>query len=167
MPASTSPATTTSAATPAATRPDGAPDVGTLAFELRGALAPIWRRLIHEKTLPLGKSRALVRLEAVPDGGATSASLAASEQITPQSMAAIVADLVADGLVERTRDPHDRRRLTLTITDAGRDAVAEDRRATHGWLASAVAERLDDQDRAALAAVLPVLHKLTDEVTDV
>ncbi|ROS75312.1 MarR family winged helix-turn-helix transcriptional regulator [Cellulomonas sp. PhB143] len=145
--------------------PSPAPSTASeLAFELRAALGPIYRRLLAEKTLPLGQSRVLLALSA--RGGATSSELAAAEGITPQSMAAIVADLTERGLVARTRDTADRRRLTVTITSSGLEEIERDRHATQGWLAATVAARLDDGDRAALAAALPVLRRLTEEDTD-
>ena len=132
-------------------------DTAELAFGLRDALGPIYRRLISEKSLSIGQSRALNRL--ANDGPATSSALAASELITPQSMAVIVADLDRAGKITRTADPRDGRRMTIEITAAGRDALEADRRATHTWLASAVAT-LDDDDRATLAGAIDVLHRL-------
>ena len=72
-------------------------DTAELAFDLRDALGPIYRRLIAEKSLSIGQSRALNRL--ANDGPATSSALAASEFITPQSMAVIVADLERAGRI--------------------------------------------------------------------
>ncbi|WP_028049286.1 MarR family winged helix-turn-helix transcriptional regulator [Cellulomonas sp. URHD0024] len=132
-------------------------DTAGLAFDLRDALGPIYRRLIAEKSLSIGQSRALNRLANV--GPATSAALAASEHITPQSMAVIVADLERAGRITRSADPTDGRRMIIEITEAGRAAVEADRRATNTWLAAAVAS-LDDDDRVALAGAVDVLRKL-------
>jgi len=132
--------------------------VAELAFELRAALGPIYRRLTAEKSLPLGQTRVLNAL--VAQGGTTSSALATAERITPQSMAAIVADLEARGYVTREQDPHDGRRRVVLVTQDGRAALERDRNAMSGWLASAMLERLDDDERAALAAVVPVLLKL-------
>ena len=132
-------------------------DTAELAFHLRDALGPIYRRLISEKSLSIGQSRALNRL--ANDGPATSSALAASELITPQSMAVIVADLERAGRVTRSPDPTDGRRMIIEITPVGRAAVDADRRATNTWLASAVAT-LDDDDRAALAGAIDVLRRL-------
>ena len=128
-----------------------------LAADLRDALGPIYRRLISEKTLSVGQSRVLSTLAA--GGPTTSASLALSERITPQSIAVIVGDLERQGRIARTHDATDGRRLIIEITDAGREAIAVDRHATHTWLAAAVGE-LDDEDRAALARAVGVLRRL-------
>ncbi|WP_426593517.1 MarR family winged helix-turn-helix transcriptional regulator [Cellulomonas sp. McL0617] len=132
-------------------------DTAALAFDLRDALGPIYRRLLTEKSLSIGQSRALNRL--VQDGPATSSALAASEFITPQSMAVIVADLERVGRITRTPDPTDGRRMIIEITPDGRAAVDADRHATNTWLAAAVAS-LDDDDRAALAGAVDVLRTL-------
>ena len=132
-------------------------DTAELAFDLRDALGPIYRRLIAEKSLSIGQSRALNRL--ANDGPATSSALAASEFITPQSMAVIVADLERAGRVSRSSDPTDGRRMIIEITAVGREAVDADRHATNTWLAAAVAS-LDDDDRVALAGAVDVLRKM-------
>ncbi|RLV48229.1 MarR family transcriptional regulator [Nocardioides mangrovicus] len=60
---------------------------------------------------------ALTVLERHPD--MTSAHLARRSFVTAQSMADMVTTLRERGLVERHRDPDDRRRLVLALTDAG------------------------------------------------
>ena len=132
-------------------------DTAELAYDLRDALGPIYRRLISEKKLSIGQSRALNKLAL--DGPATSSSLAASELITPQSMAVIVADLERQGRLTRRADPTDGRRMIVEITQVGREAVEADRRATNTWLAAAVAT-LDDADRSTLADAVGVLRRL-------
>jgi DNA-binding MarR family transcriptional regulator len=73
---------------------------------------------------------ALTVLERHPD--LTSAQLARNSFVTNQSMADMVTVLEARGLIERHRDPADRRRLVIALTAAGRrllrkyrDRVAE------------------------------------------
>lgn len=73
---------------------------------------------------------ALTVLERHPD--LTTAQLARNSFVTNQSMADMVTVLEARGLIERHRDPADRRRLVIALTAAGRrllrryrDKVAE------------------------------------------
>jgi DNA-binding MarR family transcriptional regulator len=61
---------------------------------------------------------ALTVLERHPD--LSSAQLARSAFVTAQSMADMVAALEGRGLLERHRDPNDRRRLMLRLTADGR-----------------------------------------------
>jgi DNA-binding MarR family transcriptional regulator len=60
---------------------------------------------------------ALTVLERHPD--LTSAQLARNSFVTTQSMADMVTALEARGLIERRRDPADRRRLVIGLTAAG------------------------------------------------
>ncbi|OLE22171.1 MAG: MarR family transcriptional regulator [Catenulispora sp. 13_1_20CM_3_70_7] len=61
---------------------------------------------------------ALTVLERHPD--LTSAQLARNSFVTNQSMADMITVLEARGLIERHRDPSDRRRLVIALTAAGR-----------------------------------------------
>ena len=51
--------------------------------------------------------------------------LAVRLAIDPSDMAKILDELAGAGNVERARDPADRRRVTVTLTDAGRTLLAE------------------------------------------
>lgn len=61
---------------------------------------------------------ALTVLERHPD--LTSAALARNSFVTAQTMADMVTTLQQRGLIERHRDPTDRRRLVLALTTTGR-----------------------------------------------
>jgi DNA-binding MarR family transcriptional regulator len=61
---------------------------------------------------------ALTVLERHPD--LTSAQLARNSFVTAQTMADMVTTLQERGLIERHRDPADRRRLVLAVTTPGR-----------------------------------------------
>jgi len=52
-------------------------------------------------------------------------ALAARLEIDPSDMAKIVDELAGAGSVDRARDAADRRRITVTLTDAGRTLLAE------------------------------------------
>ncbi len=64
---------------------------------------------------------ALTVLERHPD--LTSAQLARNSFVTTQSMADMVTTLEARGLIERHRDPADRRRLVIGLTSDGRALI--------------------------------------------
>src|SRR3978361_986941 len=61
---------------------------------------------------------AVTVLERHPD--LTSAHLARNSFVTAQSMAGMVTTLRSRGLIDRRRDPVDRRRLVLSLTDSGK-----------------------------------------------
>ena len=109
--------------------------------------------------LPAPEMTALVRLDR--EGPATSSALAKAEQMSPQSMQVTVAALEGRGLVERSTDPGDRRRVVLSLTDAGRDAVLHKRAVRAEQVAAALA-RLTEEEVEALRAATPVIERLAD-----
>ncbi len=83
--------------------------------------------------------------------------LSARLSIDRSDMVKIVDDLAEPGWVERTRDPADRRRVTVTVTADGRTALAD-----HRGRIEAVQDRLlaplDAGERAQLHALLERVH---------
>lgn len=111
-----------------------------------------------ERSISLGKMGVLSRL--ANDGAATANALSAALHISPQAIALVVRELESLGLIIRTPDTADRRRLWLEITEEGRARLAFERGAGSGWLDDAVNENLSAEERATLATALPVLRKL-------
>jgi DNA-binding MarR family transcriptional regulator len=140
------------------------PTADELAEDLRNVVGSLIRRLRAEtaddETLPYPLRAMLRRLEL--DGPATTADLARAEQITPQTAGAFVAKLEAEGHVVRRDDAHDGRRRLVSLTAAGRKAIAAGRAMRRSWLAKRIEEHLDGDDQRALAAVLPVLRKIVE-----
>ena len=88
--------------------------------------------------------------------------LAAGERVRPQSMAATVAALASAGLVSRTPDPGDGRRVLIALTPAGREALAADRRIREGWLADAIRRDLSTKERRTLADATTLLARIAE-----
>lgn len=88
------------------------------------------RNLIKPRLAPLGiETQHFGALTALADLGPVSQQRVAAELGLSATMLVQIADhLEAAGLVERHRDPDDRRVQLLTVTDAGREALAEARR---------------------------------------
>jgi DNA-binding MarR family transcriptional regulator len=138
-------------------------DTALLASDLRVVLGQLVRRLRAEHRFPLSHGTVLGRLDR--EGAQSTSDLALSERVRPQSMAQIVADLQADGLIERRPDPGDRRRMLIELTEQGRNALEEDRRSREGWLARAVADTLSPEEQATLARAVKLLERLTQAET--
>jgi DNA-binding MarR family transcriptional regulator len=130
------------------------------ATELRAVLGQLMRRLRAGNSRPTSQLAVLSRLDRA--GPQTTSGLAAAEHMRPQSMAEIVADLRADGLVERTRDPADRRQLLVELTQAGRDFIRAERRRREDWLSRAIADELSAQEQAVLAEAVDLLRRLAE-----
>ncbi|MCO5995134.1 MarR family winged helix-turn-helix transcriptional regulator [Actinoallomurus rhizosphaericola] len=79
--------------------------------------------------------------------------LAARLRIDPSDVVKVLDELAAAGHVERARDPADRRRATVTLTAAGRTALA-DLIAETTAVREEVLAPLDEDERAVLHALL-------------
>ncbi|MGD0197088.1 MAG: MarR family transcriptional regulator [Solirubrobacteraceae bacterium] len=134
-------------------------DQALLASELRVVIGQLVRRLRAEKLLPLTHNSVLSRLERC--GPASASDLAAAEKMRPQSMAQTLGELEEHGYITRTPDLNDKRRVLVTIADAGLETLAEYRRKREGWLALALAELSSDEQRT-LAKALAVMRRLAE-----
>jgi len=134
---------------------------GDVAAALGASLSLLYRRLRQgtaegEPTLP--ERSALSRL--AQGGPMTATALARQEQISPQSIGATLATLEHRGLVERSPDPDDGRRITLSLTPAGLAAVHAKRAARDAQLTHALESEFTPEERAQLLAITPLLERL-------
>nr|WP_202420692.1 MarR family transcriptional regulator [Actinomadura rayongensis] len=132
---------------------------------MRACLGPLLRRLRQTKVddeLTPSQTAVLVRLDR--EGPATSSALAAAEGVRPQSMGAIVAALTERGLVVRAPDPADGRRVVLSLSDTGREGLRGVRRERSRRLTAALRDELTDDERALLAAAVPLLERVSRRV---
>jgi DNA-binding MarR family transcriptional regulator len=113
------------------------------------------RARLDEILRPIGMTAlqytALTVLERHPD--VTSAQLARNSFVTAQSMADMVTALEVRGLIERHRDPADRRRLVLALTADGRTLLRRYRgkvRAVERRMLTGFSERREAELRRAL-----------------
>jgi len=137
-----------------------------LAEELREITVALRRRarvesvdtIVPGETLPYPQLSVLKRLEV--DGPATTADLARAEAMTPQSMGALVAALETGGHVTRRDDSSHGRRRFVSMTAAGRRALAVNRTVRLRWAANVIAEQLDADEQRTLAAALLLLRRI-------
>ena len=135
-------------------------DTAALAADLRLAVGRIVRRLRAENALGLPQGNVLGTLDR--EGPQSISDLAAGAHMRPQSMAQTVSELEHGGLVERRPDPSDKRRAFVSLTAAGRAALAADRARREGWLTRALETELSDAERAQLEQAVPLLRRLAD-----
>jgi DNA-binding MarR family transcriptional regulator len=142
-----------------------APDAHEVAAALRTAIGLLYRRLKQSALndeLTLAESSTLSRLER---GGPASASeLARHDRISPQSMGVTVAALEDRGLVERSRDPEDGRRIVLAVTDAGRQLIHDKRGARTSMIAAALGDGFSPDELNRLMAAVPLLERLAEKL---
>jgi DNA-binding MarR family transcriptional regulator len=140
----------------------------TLARDLRIAVGSLARRLrqLHaaggeDDALSFIELGILARLAR--DGASTTTRLAAGERVTSQAVTAALRELVPHGLVQRVPDPDDGRRKVLTLTDAGRAVIAGREERMSSRLREVV-DGLDPAGRECLAAAIPLLERMADEL---
>jgi DNA-binding MarR family transcriptional regulator len=124
-------------------------NVGLLRRRLRAAGAP--------GEMTFSEIAALARLER--GGPATSAELARLEQISPQAMGATLAGLEERGLVARSADPSDGRRVVMSVTGAGLDVMRKRRDVRVDQIAAALGGFSRTELQQLLAAT-PLIERL-------
>jgi DNA-binding MarR family transcriptional regulator len=135
-------------------------DSAAIASELRVVLGQLSRRLRAEHRIPMSHATVLGRIDRC--GPKSVSDLASAERMRPQSMAQTVADMEADGLVERRPDPDDRRRALVTLTVEGAAALLDDRSRREGWLAGAIGEHLSSTEQDVLEEAVELLRRLAE-----
>jgi DNA-binding MarR family transcriptional regulator len=142
-------------------------DVAEVAGALRVSVGTLVRKLKQvpatgDEELTVPETSALSRLDR--GGPATSSDLARLERISPQSMGATIAALEQRGLIARDRDPHDGRRIVLSVTEAGLQVVRDRRGARTAQIARALATGFTPEELAQLRAVTSLLERLAERL---
>jgi DNA-binding MarR family transcriptional regulator len=136
-----------------------------LAADLRVSLGRIVRRLrqAHEPgELTLSELSVLSRIDR--DGPATPGALATSERVRPQAMGTTLTALEQRGLVSRMPDPEDGRRVSMSLTEAGRRLLLDRRSVSTTRLTRALAENFTHEERRRLVDAVPLLDRLADSL---
>ncbi|MER7183302.1 MarR family winged helix-turn-helix transcriptional regulator [Streptomyces hyaluromycini] len=120
------------------------------------------RHLLSERrTMSLTTAATLSRLEQ--EGPIRLTALAAAEGIAQPSMTALVHRLEDQGLATRVGHPGDGRVRLVAITDAGRELMAERRRAQRARVSDMLASLPEQDVRAlgeAMRTALPIVRRM-------
>jgi DNA-binding MarR family transcriptional regulator len=104
----------------------------------------------------------LSRLER---GGPVSASdLARAEQVTPQAVGPLVAALEERGLVMRSPDPKDGRRVLLSVTEPGLETLRNKHSARVERMANVLAEDFSRTELETLHAAAQLIERLGEKL---
>ncbi|MCW2602529.1 MAG: MarR family transcriptional regulator [Pseudonocardiales bacterium] len=142
--------------------PDTGPSADSLASEVQAAVARMYRRARSE--MPdneLGETPLSVLSHLVKHGPQSLRSLSERERVTPPAMSQVVNALQASGLVTRSPDPGDGRRVLVAATGAGASLWIDGRRARDAWMNARLAELSADQRRAVSEAAR-ILRAMAD-----
>jgi DNA-binding MarR family transcriptional regulator len=132
----------------------------TIANELRPLLLRLARHLrreIHSLGVTGGQVSILAAIKHAP--GITASIVAEGERISAPAMSNHVARLEKAGLIERSREGFDRRRVGLKLTAEGEKVLRSVRQRRTAWLAARL-DKLTDKERAQIEQALPALEKL-------
>ncbi|WP_431951326.1 MarR family winged helix-turn-helix transcriptional regulator [Actinacidiphila sp. bgisy167] len=141
----------------------GAPTEAAAALWL--SVGRIARRLRQAHTVgdvTLSEVSVIARLDG--DGPDSPGSLAELERVRPQAMATTLAGLEERGLVSRSPDAADRRRVVMTVTEAGRKVLADRRSESVRRLAAVLDGRFTAEERRQLVDALPLLDRLAEQL---
>lgn len=122
------------------------------------------RRLRRELPPVDGVSRSAVQVlrvvSRVPDP--SPGDVAERLRMTSSNVAATLRELEETGLVSRDRDPQDGRRVRLSLTDAGADAVACVHAERDTWLGRAIEAVLSDEEQRTLRGAGELMQRLAE-----
>ncbi|MFD5661016.1 MarR family transcriptional regulator [Streptomyces hirsutus] len=108
----------------------------------------------------LTPAQASVLRRLAKHGPASASELAVAEGVRPQSTAKTVVALERAGLVVRSQDPDDGRRLLVSLTKRGQARRQGDRRARQAWLARALQELGTEEEMRAVITAMALLDKV-------
>jgi DNA-binding MarR family transcriptional regulator len=133
------------------------------ANRLRVAIGAFKRRIREASSageLSSPQLTALSRIDRL--GSMTTAELARHEQISPQAMGTTIASLENLGLMARSEDAADGRRLILSLTPEGLAAIRSGRNAMVDRIAAVLEESFAAEETEILAAAAPLIERLAD-----
>ena len=133
-----------------------------LAARLRLSVTRTARRLRQEAGSDLSPSLQAALATIERHGPLTPSELAAAERIQRPTATRVVARLEAEGLVERTGDPSDRRVTLVSVTRGGRDLLRRLRNRKNVYLARRLRD-MPAEDLAALERAADVLERLLED----
>ncbi|WP_334171867.1 MarR family winged helix-turn-helix transcriptional regulator [Sinomonas sp.] len=139
----------------------GGASAARVAAELRGVLGRLNRRLRQQADvgdLTRSQLNLISRLER--EGPATVSDLARAEGVRPQSMGATVAALEEAGYLRRDPDPADRRKASISLSDAAREQIAASRLVRQDWLQRALSRELTREELERVHEAIALLSRI-------
>ncbi len=131
--------------------------VAFLLAQLGPYAATAFARRLERLDLAPPQAGVLRRLANAP--GESQRALADALGMHPPRLVALIDDLEGRGLVQRSRDPADRRNYALSLTDTGRRTLAQISTVAREH-ERAITAAIDDAERSHLAALL---RRIADE----
>ncbi|MGK4585101.1 MarR family winged helix-turn-helix transcriptional regulator [Kitasatospora sp. HPMI-4] len=140
-------------------------DLTALATDLDFAIRRLRGRIRAESGVDaegLSRPQLTALYRVVHEGPVTTSELAATEYMRPQSMKQTLLGLEQSGLIQRSPDPADGRRVLLSGTPRGRELVTQLLGLHARWLSEAIAGELKPEEQETLAAAVRLIERLAD-----
>jgi DNA-binding MarR family transcriptional regulator len=118
------------------------------------------RQTRNEATLSLTERSTLGLLDQ--HGKMLPNELAQIEKVTAQSMSQVVNHLVALDYIRKSPSEDDKRKVILSLTNAGKDYLEKSRREKQEWLVSAFHESLSPEEKETVHQSMQILKRLLD-----
>ncbi|MFB9158815.1 MarR family winged helix-turn-helix transcriptional regulator [Chromobacterium violaceum] len=128
---------------------------------LRRQLMSMVRRLRRQGSMDVLPFGLLTILGAIDRAGGdiTPTELARRENLRSSNLASALRELDASGLIRRTQDPDDGRRVRVGLSEAGEAALRRNRQLRDGWLQQAL-QGLSAEERDTLLRAGALLERL-------
>lgn len=133
-----------------------------LPARLRLVVTRLARRLRQQSETSVSPTQNAALATIERRGPLTLGELAELEAVQPPTITAAVDRLENDGLVQRRRDPNDRRVTHVQITAAGRRLLEESRSRTTAYLERRL-QSLTARERATLERAAAILERVLDD----
>ena len=136
-----------------------APDLPT---RLRLVVTRLARRLRQQAEAPLSPTQTAVLATIDRRGPLTLGELAEAERVQPPTITAAVGRLEHQGLVQRRREPNDRRVVRVRVTADGAELLDQARSRKSAYLEQRLAS-LSARERATLERAASILEGILEE----
>lgn len=143
--------------TSSSTMAPGSWQLTDLVTRIRRVLRSSVRSEIPWEALPMAQVEVLQRLADEP--GIRISDMARRHRLATNTVSTIVQQMVIADLVVRENDPHDRRAVSLQLTETGHATLERWLQANQAWVSAAM-EGLESDDLRAIEDALPALTAL-------
>jgi len=134
-----------------------------VAASLRSTVTRLTRQLRKQNISSAFSNAELLTMGLLDQHGSMLPSaLADLERISAQAISQIINRLVEAGVVDRTSDESDKRKVLITLTQAGKTHLDENRRIKEEWLVKAMDNLFSTEELALIEAFLPLLQRLAE-----
>jgi DNA-binding MarR family transcriptional regulator len=140
-------------------------DPADVALALHGSIG-LYARRIRRHPLPEGLTPPEIEALSLLDrrGPQAPSTIARAEQITPQAIGVTLAGLERRGMVERTQDPDDGRRILMSLTQKGRQVVHDKKSARIQQIAALLGDGFSEEELHTLMSAAPLIERLGDRL---